>query len=138
MGNLSLNDEYLLYENDFLKAGESLRIRFLFPAKQLNKMEVTNYEDKFAQIDKVEEEYNHRLKLLDERMEQLQPFTWLMIIIAGLSAIFILFRHPNRYRGTKTLDELFATLEKIDPLFVSYVAENKNIQDHSLIASFFP
>lgn len=136
-GEFLMKENNIHYQNNLLKAGDRTRIHLIFPAEELSGMDLTKEKNMYDKILAEEQEYIDRLENLNQKMNQLMPIVWILIIGLITVGTFVKFIHPNRYRGHKDNDELLQLLEKTDPLMVSYLDKNARFTDHSIIAELF-
>lgn len=118
-GKLSMTDHNIQYTNELLKAGEHTRVRLIFPAEELSGMELTKNKKMYDKILTEENDYIYKLEHLNQKMNDLMPIIWLLIIFLMIAVIFVFIIHPNRYRGDKNIDQLLNLLEQTDPLLIS-------------------
>src|SRR5690625_2327755 len=136
-GELTATENHVVYTNELLAAGDTSKVRLIFPATELSNMEITKEKQMRDDILAAELELIERSENLGENMERLVPIMWGLIAVVIIVAIIILINHPNRYRGNKSMDEFTRLLEETDPLFVSYLSLNGNVNDQSVIAALF-
>jgi hypothetical protein len=136
-GELTATENHVVYRNVLLEASDNSEVRLIFPAEELNNMETTKDKQMVEKILTAEMELIERSEHLDQYMNKAVPIMWILIAVVIIIAIVLLMKHPNRYRGNKSIDEFTQILEGTDPLFISYLSLYGYLQDKSIIAALF-
>ncbi len=136
-GNITAAENGIQYTNSVLHAGENSVIRFIFPAEQLNNMELDNDKEMEEVILAEEHDLAERKENLEVNMEKAVPIIFVLLVATVTAAIILLIIHPNRYRGDKSQDKILRLLEKTDPLFVKYLHGYLQLPHDSFISALF-
>src|SRR5699024_8183847 len=119
-GELIQTENSVQYKVPELEAGETSEMRLIFPAQQLPNAAILSDEEMGADILAEERELAKRRSNLHEKMQEVTPFIWLVMLRAVGIAIILLKGPPNRYQGDKSIEKLIRELEKNEPMFVKY------------------
>jgi hypothetical protein len=136
-GNITAANNGIEYSNSVLHAGENSIIRFIFPAKQLNNMELDKDKEMEAVVLAEERELAERGENLEANMAQVVPVIIVLLLAVITATIILMIVHPNLYRGNKSQDELRRLLENTDPLFIKYLHGYLQLPNDSFIAALF-
>ncbi|WP_407271965.1 DUF2207 domain-containing protein [Radiobacillus sp. PE A8.2] len=125
------------YSYDFVSADQSYDFRLIFPADQLTAQPVDENKEMKSSILTEEQLLQEKYKNLDKNLNMMAPVLLIFIFLSVIIGVIMLWNHPNRYKGTKNKEALIQLMEKNDPLFVKYVANNTRLSGEDFIAGLF-